>query len=77
MYFFRIPLIFVILLITTSACRKTEHPPIEVTSRFTLLPAAFTGIDFANNLEDELSLNVFKYRNYYNGGGVAIGDVNG
>ncbi len=34
-----------------------------------------TGIDFANNLSYDKDFNVFTYRNYYNGGGVAIGDV--
>ena len=43
---------------------------------FTLLPSVYTGIDFENTLVDELGFNVFKYRNYYNGGGVAIGDIN-
>ena len=43
---------------------------------FTLLPSVYTGIDFENTLMDEAGFNVFKYRNYYNGGGVAIGDIN-
>jgi hypothetical protein len=30
-----------------------------------------------NRLEDTRELNVFTYRNYYNGGGVGIGDLNG
>ena len=34
------------------------------------------GIDFINQLEDKPGTNVFTFRNYYNGGGVAIGDVN-
>ncbi len=43
---------------------------------FTLLPATATGIDFENRLEFDPEFNVYRYRNYYNGGGVAIGDVN-
>lgn len=43
---------------------------------FTLLPSDYTRLEFENNLIDETKFNVFKYRNYYNGGGVAIGDVN-
>lgn len=35
-----------------------------------------TGVDFINKVEDTQNFNVFTYRNYYNGGGVAIGDVN-
>lgn len=43
---------------------------------FQLLPASSTGIDFDNKVVDTKDFNVFKYRNFYNGGGVAIGDVN-
>ena len=35
-----------------------------------------TGIDVINTIETTKELNVFKYRNFYNGGGVSIGDVN-
>ena len=34
------------------------------------------GINFSNDLGFSNDFNVYKYRNYYNGGGVAIGDVN-
>ena len=44
---------------------------------FTLLPASYTGVRFENRLTDTRDLNVFTYRNYYNGGGVAIGDLSG
>ena len=43
---------------------------------FTLLPAAKTNIRFVNHIEDTDSLNILDYLYYYNGGGVAIGDVN-
>ena len=35
-----------------------------------------TGIDFSNNIKDTRDFNVLSYRNFYNGGGVAIGDIN-
>lgn len=35
-----------------------------------------TGIDFQNNVEDGSKDNSFLFRNFYNGGGVAIGDIN-
>ncbi len=35
-----------------------------------------TGIDFANNIHNTKDFNVFFYRNFYNGGGVAIADIN-
>jgi enediyne biosynthesis protein E4 len=44
---------------------------------FTMMPASFTGIRFINRVEDTPEMNVFTYRNFYNGGGVAAGDLNG
>lgn len=35
-----------------------------------------TGILFANALTETSDFNVFRYRNFYNGGGVATGDLN-
>lgn len=43
---------------------------------FTLLPASTTGVDFVNQVEDQADYNILTYRNFYNGGGVAIGDIN-
>ena len=44
---------------------------------FTLLPSSYTGVDFANRLTETRNFNVFTYRNFYNGGGVAVGDLSG
>ncbi|MEM7551216.1 MAG: VCBS repeat-containing protein [Bacteroidota bacterium] len=44
--------------------------------QFSLLNASFTGVNFINRLELDEKFDVFRYRNYYNGGGVAIGDIN-
>ncbi len=35
-----------------------------------------TGIQFTNAINNTAEFNIFSYRNFYNGGGVAIGDVN-
>ena len=35
-----------------------------------------SGIDFENNLFFKQDFNIFTYRNYYNGGGVGLGDLN-
>ena len=43
---------------------------------FETLPASETGIDFVNRSLDKKNFSIFNYRNFYNGGGVAIGDVN-
>ncbi|WKN41878.1 VCBS repeat-containing protein [Tunicatimonas pelagia] len=43
---------------------------------FTLLPSSETGIKFKNVLRESEEFNVMKYGYFYNGGGVAVGDVN-
>ena len=43
---------------------------------FTLLNPDSTGINFFNEVINQKNFNIFKYRNFYNGGGVAIGDIN-
>jgi hypothetical protein len=43
---------------------------------FTLLPSSTTGIDFKNTLKENEEANVLNYAYFYNGGGVAIGDIN-
>ena len=44
---------------------------------FTRMPSTYTGVRFENRLQDSPEFNVFTYRNFYNGGGVAVGDLNG
>lgn len=43
---------------------------------FEALSSDSTGIKFANNLKHNDDLNIIEYLYYYNGGGVAIGDIN-
>lgn len=43
---------------------------------FKLRTAEETGIAFRNDLTYDDQFNVYTYRNYYNGGGVAVGDIN-
>jgi hypothetical protein len=57
---------------------KADRPAVEAdTTLFTKLPAAYTNVGFTNDLTYTKDVNVFTYRNYHNGGGVAIGDLNG
>ncbi len=42
---------------------------------FEKISADKSGIDFKNNIEFKEDLNIFNYRNFFNGGGVAIGDL--
>ena len=52
------------------SCSKTE------TKLFEKLSPSRTGISFENNLTFKEDFNIFTYRNYYNGGGVGLGDIN-
>ena len=54
------------------ACQADKNPP----SLFTLLTSAETSVDFVNSLDFNADFNIYTYRNFYNGGGVAVGDVN-
>ncbi|TQO39745.1 VCBS repeat protein [Arenibacter algicola] len=44
---------------------------------FTILSVDDTGIDFKNELKESLTMNGLFYEYFYNGGGVAVGDLNG
>lgn len=55
---------------------REESLKLNQETLFTLMPSSKTGVDFVNEIKDQKDFNVFKYRNFYNGGGVAIGDIN-
>jgi hypothetical protein len=44
---------------------------------FALLPPEQTSVTFVNELPETTEFNIINYLNYYNGGGVAAGDVDG
>ncbi len=43
---------------------------------FQSLDSTQTGINFINAVNDSAHFNIFNFRNFYNGGGVGIGDIN-
>ncbi|MDQ3534125.1 MAG: VCBS repeat-containing protein, partial [Bacteroidota bacterium] len=53
---------------------KNDTP--EIQTLFSQLPPSHTGIDFINELDYTEEFNVYTYRNFYNGGGVGLGDFN-
>jgi enediyne biosynthesis protein E4 len=64
--------LMVISVLIILACNTPE----DKQTLFSRLASQSTGIDFNNfNVEDETQ-NVFSYEYFYNGGGVALGDVN-
>ncbi|TXB67640.1 VCBS repeat-containing protein [Phaeodactylibacter luteus] len=58
-------------ILAMSAC-SAEQP----STLFTALSPDETGVSFANNLYYTEAYNPYTYRNFYNGGGVALGDIN-
>ncbi|MEX0894877.1 MAG: VCBS repeat-containing protein [Balneolaceae bacterium] len=62
--------ILVLFFLLAISCSPVEE------KRFTLLPPAHTGIHFENRIEDTPEFNILNYLYFYDGGGVAVGDIN-
>lgn len=58
------------------ACNKTKDSTERHTRVFQLLDTEETGVDFINTVEETKELNMLTFRNFFNGGGVAVGDIN-
>ena len=58
---------------TLAACAEGPAGP----ALFQKLDPSESGIGFVNELPDDPTFNIINYLNYYNGGGVAAGDVDG
>ncbi|WP_286755014.1 VCBS repeat-containing protein [Roseivirga sp. UBA838] len=67
-------LAYTLLALGFSACQN--KPEESQTPRFTLMEAENTGFQFENKLTYDSEFNIYTYRNFYNGGGVSIGDIN-
>jgi len=61
---------FIFLILFMSSCKQKEKDD------FLFESMQNTGIVFNNKVQDNDSINILNYRNFYNGGGVAIGDIN-
>lgn len=59
-----------LVLVLLSSCNVGK----KETTAFTLMKN--TGVDFVNTVTDTKDFNIFSYRNFYNGGGAAVGDIN-
>jgi hypothetical protein len=67
-------LAFALALVTSAGCGPDSSP--EPPALFEALPPARTGVSFSNRLPEDTTFNILNYLYYYNGGGVAVGDVN-
>ena len=67
-------------LITLISCNDVKQEKSEyeapANALFVRVPASETGINFSNPVADDSTYNILTYRNFYNGGGVATGDIN-
>ena len=73
--------IIAILLVTVSMlnCKNSstkEGVTENIPKIFEQLSKDKTGIDFTNSIKNTEEFNIFSYRNFYNGAGVSIGDIN-
>src|SRR5689334_20652897 len=62
----------VTLLLCITACTPIENER----KLFSLMLSTETGIDFSNELKEDTTFNIIEYLYFYNGGGVAVGDIN-
>ena len=62
--------------LSIAGCQHDKKIEITKETLFQLIPSEVSGIRFTNNITNEKGFNVFLYRNFYNGGGVGIGDIN-
>src|ERR1041385_6075159 len=66
-----LPPVMILIVLMVSSCRKKR-----IEQLFELLPSSQTNIHFVNKLIDEDAPGILNYLYFYNGGGVAIGDIN-
>jgi hypothetical protein len=60
-----------LLILLLAACQQQQEPTL-----FTQLPPEQTGIHFVNQVDYTEEFNAYTYRNFYNGAGIAVGDIN-
>src|SRR5690349_17373353 len=62
-----------LIALALAGCRRSAEPP----PLFERLAPSTTGVTFENRLPEDTALNILNFLYYYNGGGVAAGDVDG
>lgn len=70
--------VIAILLTTVYSCKEDEFKKKETTAEtlFTLMPNEKTNVNFTNSIKETKEFNILNYYDMYNGGGVAIADIN-
>jgi len=73
---YRVFLLALISIFVSCEAPKAPAPLVNPYFSMEALSAAESGIDFQNTLNYQPDLNIVEYLYYYNGGGVAVGDIN-
>jgi enediyne biosynthesis protein E4 len=69
--------LLILAILTLTSCEQSQKEgKLAGNQMFELLTEKKTGISFVNEIKDQEDFNILTFRNYYNGGGVSIGDVN-
>lgn len=68
-------LIMTIFIIGATSCKKKQSDPAEK-PLFNIVDSSQSQISFSNKLKEDNDFNIVSYLYYYNGGGVASGDLN-
>ena len=66
----------IMVLLSCNQDRPASQVTMESQELFTYVDSSSSGLSFINQLVDSDQLNIVEYLYYYNGGGVAIGDIN-
>jgi len=66
-----------LFLLLSIGCSTEQVKRINPEALFQKREAAETGITFENRLQEDTVFNILNYLYYFNGGGVAVGDLNG
>lgn len=70
------PLVSCLCMAASLLLYACNHKAQQKETLFSLLPAEKTHVDFNNTITEDGRANIMAYQYFYNGGGVAVGDLN-
>src|ERR1700745_2565957 len=71
------PICFLLIITMCSGCRSNNNDNDNDNNKlFTIMPSSRTGIHFSNDVKYSAAQNPYTNHGFYNGGGIAVGDIN-
>lgn len=64
---------YIVILYCILSCESKQK---KYSGLWESIPLEASNVDFVNHVKNTADFNIFSYRNFYNGGGVGIGDIN-